>query len=69
MEREGRDALLALAQTAKDEKVRLGAWRFLAEMGHGKPAQQITDDSARTVKVVYVDDWRDRHLRAAQGGG
>jgi hypothetical protein len=41
MAKEGWDGLLALAQAASDERVRLGAWRLIAEHAYGKPTQPV----------------------------
>jgi len=41
MTKEGRDGLLALAQAASDERVRLGAWRVIVEYAYGKPTQPM----------------------------
>ena len=41
MAKEGRDSLLTLAQAASDERVRLGAWRVIAEYAYGKPTQPV----------------------------
>lgn len=51
MEREGREGLLKLARKARNEHVRLLAWRLVAEYAYGKPIQPIEGAVGVTVTV------------------
>ena len=48
-------AILDLARTSPDEKIRLAAWDKILDRGYGRPAQAITGEGGEGPAVIVVD--------------
>lgn len=59
MEKHGRGHLLRLAMRDEDSRVRLMAWRLLAEYAYGKPTQPIAGDVEWGSMVVFTNKGED----------
>ncbi|HKX17167.1 MAG TPA: hypothetical protein VJT33_04060 [bacterium] len=74
MERYGRDAILEIAQSSRDERVRLNGWKLIAEYAYGRPPDTVQldpeiqsgqDQSDRDGRVIRMVDSIAARLRAA----